>query len=179
MNGPDDARADAERIGAGAIGALPSPGPLAGADRNAISTSMTLSDPPGGANAAPSPSPADGPVVRLMQRRRSPVARMVRVCIGLLVLLVGIVTAPTPIPIGVILIAIGLYMLARESLTARAAIRWARRRLPSLDRGLCHVAPRLPRAIRVIIRRTAPVTSRRQIGPDESPARGPTPPDAA
>jgi len=71
-------------------------------------------------------------------------------------LVAGLITWPMPIPVGLILIALGLVLLAQESHAARSAIRWTRTRLPALDRAMQKAAPRLPSPLRAVIDQTTP-----------------------
>ncbi|WP_170294755.1 PGPGW domain-containing protein [Roseospira navarrensis] len=87
---------------------------------------------------------------------RHPVRRAINIAVGSVLLVVGIIIAPTPIPIGLFLIAIGLFILTRDSERAREAVRWVRRRVGALDRGLRKVEPRLPRGIARVIHVTDP-----------------------
>ncbi|MBB4286208.1 hypothetical protein [Roseospira goensis] len=88
--------------------------------------------------------------------------RLAGVGAGVVCLILGAITGPTPLPFGIVFLALGAFLLARESVVARRGIRWLRYRLPALDHGLGHIAQRLPRAVRVVIHRTAPIASRRR-----------------
>ena len=94
------------------------------------------------------------------RRRRHPIARLVSVSAGWVLLVVGVITTPTPVPIGLVLVAVALFLLARDSHIARRGIRALRRRYPAVDRSLTQVSPRLPRTMRTVLRRTAPLASR-------------------
>ncbi len=94
-------------------------------------------------------------------RRRRPIARLAGAIAGWVLLIVGIITTPTPIPIGLVLVAFGLFLLARDSRMARRGIRALRSRFATLDNSLSRLSSRLPRAVRTVIRRTAPLASRR------------------
>lgn len=107
-------------------------------------------DPPA-ADGADSPDSADGP-----PKRRHPLRRAAGIGGGLVLLVVGLITWPMPIPVGLILIAFGLVLLAQESQVARTAIRWTRTRLPALDRAMHRAAPRLPSPLRAVIHLTTP-----------------------
>jgi hypothetical protein len=85
---------------------------------------------------------------------------MVSVAAGWILLVVGIIITPTPVPIGLMLVAVAVFLLARDSHLARRGIRALRRRYPAIDRSLTQVAPRLPRTMRTVLRRTAPLASR-------------------
>lgn len=104
------------------------------------------------------------------RRRRHPVVRLVSVAAGWVLLVVGVITTPTPVPIGLVLVAIGIFLLARDSHMARKGIRSLRKRFPALDRGLCSISHRLPRTVRAVIRRTAPLATRRHMPREPRPA---------
>lgn len=77
--------------------------------------------------------------------------------VGSIMLLFGLVLFPLPIPVGLILIALGLAFLAPYIAPARAVIRTLRRRTPALDRVMRQHAHRCPPVIRTTIERTEPV----------------------
>lgn len=71
-------------------------------------------------------------------------------------MLAGLVSVPTPVPIGFVLFAMGLYFLARASRKARRHIKLLRRRAPGFSRGLNTVKHRLPGPLRLFIERSDP-----------------------
>ena len=80
---------------------------------------------------------------------------MIRVLIkiaGVILFLIGAVTAPMPLPIGVPLMAIGLSLLISTSKTAVRAVRAVRARFPWLDKRVVtlqgHVPGHLGRALK-------------------------------
>lgn len=75
---------------------------------------------------------------------------------GCTLMVAGIASVPTPIPIGFVLFAMGLYFLARASKTARRGIKWTRRQVPPLSRGLNIIKPRLPPPMKRFIERSDP-----------------------
>lgn len=66
---------------------------------------------------------------------------------GCALILAGLASLPTPLPIGFALIAVGLYFAARGSKTARRGIKLVRRRMPLVSRGLNGIKHRLPRPV--------------------------------
>lgn len=70
--------------------------------------------------------------------------------------LAGIVTVPTPVPIGFVLFCVGLYFLARGSGKARRSIKSLRRQAPFLSRQMNGMKHRLPLALRRFIERSDP-----------------------
>lgn len=94
-------------------------------------------------------SPGNGPSRRLL-------ARLGRLSAGWVLLVVGLITAPTPLPIGLPLIALALGLLARDSERVRRAVRWVRGRVGALDRGLRRIEPKLPRPVVWVLHATDP-----------------------
>lgn len=121
---------------------------------------------------SPHPSSQTTPGMGADPAPRHPVRRAINIAVGSVLLVLGIIIAPTPIPIGVFLIAIGLFILTRDSERAREAVRWTRRRIGALDRGLRKVEPRLPRAVARVIHVTDP-------NPPTAPALRPKPAPAS
>ncbi|WP_160166763.1 PGPGW domain-containing protein [Caenispirillum salinarum] len=88
---------------------------------------------------------------------RTPLGRLVRLGLGWILVVVGAVTAPTPVPVGLPMVAVGLYLLARESKTVRRVIRERRRALPGFSRRLNGLKHRMPRGVRRMIEATDPL----------------------
>lgn len=86
----------------------------------------------------------------------SPLWRIARLAAGWVLIAVGAVTLPTPLPFGLPLLAIGLYLLARDSRAVRRIIRRQRRALPGLSRGLNGIKTRVPGGVRRMIEATDP-----------------------
>jgi hypothetical protein len=63
---------------------------------------------------------------------------------GVSMMVLGIVTVPTPVPIGFVFFAVGLYLVARGSKRARRSVKYLRRHVPPLSRGLNRIKSRLP-----------------------------------
>lgn len=91
-------------------------------------------------------------------RRRSGLAmrRAAFLGTGCTLMVAGIASVPTPVPIGLVLFAMGLYFLARGSKTAGRGVKWARGRMPRLSRGLNVIKPRMPASMRRFIERSDP-----------------------
>lgn len=87
---------------------------------------------------------------------RRPLIRVINGVAGSVILVAGIIIAPTPIPIGVVLIAIGLFMLSVESRRVRRLVRWLRGRAGAVDRALRRAEPRLPRSLAHMLHLTDP-----------------------
>lgn len=93
---------------------------------------------------------------RLRRRTALTLRRAGFVGMGTAFMVAGIASVPTPIPIGLVLFAMGLYFTARGSKLARRGVKAARRRLPLLSRGLNNLKPRLPGAMRRFIEKSDP-----------------------
>ncbi|WP_092785655.1 PGPGW domain-containing protein [Rhodospira trueperi] len=100
-------------------------------------------------------------------RPRHPILRLVSITAGVVLVIVGLITWPMPIPVGFILTALGVFLLARDSVIARNAIRRSRERWPALDRTICRVAAHLPHSARGVIRSTAPEETLRRLEADQ------------
>lgn len=93
---------------------------------------------------------------RLRRRTTVTLQRTAYVGMGCTCMIAGIASVPSPIPIGFVLFAMGLYFTARGSRLARRGVTWARRRIPPMSRGLNSLKPRLPRAMRRFIETSDP-----------------------
>lgn len=85
-------------------------------------------------------------------------------------LIVGVVLLPTPAPVGLALILLGLLLLARGSARTCRLIRHLRERFPRFDRFLAR--PRtwaLPRGARYLLLRTRPPRRRAAKSPVSAP----------
>lgn len=80
---------------------------------------------------------------------------LVHKAVGSFMLLFGIVLFPLPIPVGLIMIAIGLTFLAPYFAPARLAVMALRRRVPPLDAVMAHHAHRCPGVVRATIEATS------------------------
>lgn len=75
---------------------------------------------------------------------------------ALLLILAGLITFPLPIPIGAILISIGLALLITSSRALTLWIRVRRGQQPQLNEKLQWMETRLPRFLARAIRKTSP-----------------------
>ena len=75
---------------------------------------------------------------------------------GSLLVLFGIVVLPMPIPLGLIMIALGLAMLAPYFKPIQKLVRHIRRKSPVVDRNMVRFKHKCPRVIRVTIEKTNP-----------------------
>lgn len=71
-------------------------------------------------------------------------------------LIAGLLTVWTPLPTGVPLIALGLFLLLTVSPRAKRVLRRIRARHPRVDRGLEWIEARAHRSMAVTLRRTRP-----------------------
>ncbi|HVI53352.1 MAG TPA: hypothetical protein VM661_19240 [Candidatus Sulfotelmatobacter sp.] len=91
-----------------------------------------------------------------MRQRKVILRRVSLVGSGASLILLGIVSVPSPVPIGFVLFAMGLFMMAKGSRTARRSIKHLRRRVPLFSRGLNHAKHRLPSQMRDFIEKSDP-----------------------
>lgn len=79
-------------------------------------------------------------------------------CLGICVLLVGLVLFPLPIPFGFMLIVIGVALLIYASDAVADTLRGYRSRHPRLNQRILHLGQRMPASIRRLFERTEPVS---------------------
>ncbi|MDG1708566.1 MAG: PGPGW domain-containing protein [Emcibacteraceae bacterium] len=84
------------------------------------------------------------------------IKRPLKLIIGWLMLIVGIITAPIPIPIGQVIALIGLSILVSESHWVKTKMQKLRRRLPLIGRQLKRMHPYMPRFLKKVIDDTDP-----------------------
>jgi len=77
---------------------------------------------------------------------------------GILAVIVGAITMPTPLPFGAPLIALGLAILVSTSSTVRGWMRTVRRRSERFDALVRRMEPHLGRRLGVMMRRTRPIS---------------------
>ncbi len=75
---------------------------------------------------------------------------------GWMLIAVGLVVLPLPIPLGAIMIVIGIAMVSPSSPMMRDVLRNVRVRFPSFSATLDGWAPRMPALIRILIEDTRP-----------------------
>lgn len=75
---------------------------------------------------------------------------------GTMLVLFGVVLFPMPIPLGLILIALGLALLAPYFPPIQALVRSIRRKSPKVDEWMIRFKERCPRVIQITIEKTNP-----------------------
>ncbi len=75
---------------------------------------------------------------------------------GSLLILVGLVVLPLPLPFGLIMITLGVALLAPYVPAFQRLVRAMRRKWPKIDRSLLRYRHRLPEVIRKTIDKTHP-----------------------
>ncbi|NRA29339.1 MAG: hypothetical protein HRU11_03680 [Parvularculaceae bacterium] len=75
---------------------------------------------------------------------------------GSVLVLFGLVLFPMPIPVGLVMIAVGLLLLAPYFKPVQIVVRSLRRRSDKVDSALLKIKPKCPRVIRKAIEKTAP-----------------------
>jgi hypothetical protein len=93
---------------------------------------------------------------RLRRRTMLTAKRTALVGVGVTCMAAGVASVPSPLPIGFVLFAMGLYFAARGSKLARRGVKWMRRTLPPFSRGLNGIKHRMPAAMRKFIERSDP-----------------------
>ena len=84
--------------------------------------------------------------------------RILTMIAGLIVLIIGAILLPTPVPLGIILIPIGFVMMMSASPQLQGVMRRARIRWPKFDNWLKRSGKYLPNYFRKQIELTEPVT---------------------
>ncbi|MBT5186852.1 MAG: hypothetical protein HOH19_10070 [Kordiimonadaceae bacterium] len=84
------------------------------------------------------------------------IKKPLKLTIGTIMLVVGIITAPVPVPIGQIVALIGLSILISESHWVKTKAQKFRRKLPILGRQLQRMHPYMPRFLKKVIDDTDP-----------------------
>ncbi len=82
--------------------------------------------------------------------------RVAMICCGCVLMALGIVLVPSPLPVGFVLFAVGLFLAARASRWVRRLVRRGRRMLPVFSRGLNRLKHRLPGPMRTFIEQSDP-----------------------
>lgn len=83
-------------------------------------------------------------------------ARILTTLTGVLLVLYGVIAAISPLPLGVPLIVVGLFMIAGANPAFRPVIRRARRRWAWFDRVVRWAAPKATASVRTVIEETDP-----------------------
>ena len=90
------------------------------------------------------------------RQRKVLVRRVSLVGSGASLMVLGVISVPSPIPIGFVLFVMGLFMMAKGSRTARRTVKHLRRRVPLFSRGLNRAKHRLPPHMRAFIEKSDP-----------------------
>ena len=88
--------------------------------------------------------------------------------IGWVLIALGIVLFPLPIPLGIILLVPGFALVVAESRFLQRLVRVWRRRYPGLDARIHGIRPRMPAFVRKIIDVTDPRRRSRKTPPPET-----------
>ncbi|HPF45886.1 MAG: hypothetical protein KDF58_02680 [Alphaproteobacteria bacterium] len=83
--------------------------------------------------------------------------RPLKLFIGWMMFIVGIITAPIPLPIGQIVALIGLSILVSESHWVKIKVQKLRRRMPIIGRHLQLIHPHMPNFLKKVIEDTDPI----------------------
>ncbi|WP_168190417.1 PGPGW domain-containing protein [Luteithermobacter gelatinilyticus] len=85
------------------------------------------------------------------------IKKPLKLLIGWILFIIGLIIAPLPMPIGQIIALVGLSVLVSESETVRIGVQKLRRKLPGLCRQLKRVRPHMPRFLKNLIDTTDPL----------------------
>jgi hypothetical protein len=94
--------------------------------------------------------------LRRRRRRRILTKKVSLIGSGGSLMVLGVLSAPLPVPIGFVFFTAGLYLVARGSKRVRHSVKHVRRLIPPLSRGLNGVKHRLPRRLRTFIEHSDP-----------------------
>ena len=75
---------------------------------------------------------------------------------GSMLFIIGVITAPAPLPIGQFFALVGLSLLISESSWVKVRIQKLRRRVPFIGHQLQRVRPHLPKFLKKVIDDTDP-----------------------
>lgn len=82
--------------------------------------------------------------------------RPIKLAVGWLLVLIGLITAPLPLPLGQLVTLVGLSLLISESYAIRMFTRKLRRNYPILNRLMDRVKPYMPAFLKSTIDETDP-----------------------
>lgn len=82
--------------------------------------------------------------------------RPIKLAVGWLFVLIGILSAPLPLPLGQFLVLIGLSLLVAESYAIRMFARKLRRNFPFVSRMMDRIKPYVPTFMKTTIDETDP-----------------------
>ena len=82
--------------------------------------------------------------------------RLLALAVGWLLLLAGILITPLPLPIGLVMLVLGLAVLVRRSRFVRRRIRNLRSRYPAFSERLRRLEPKVNATIARTLRQTDP-----------------------
>ena len=92
------------------------------------------------------------------------IARIATTFVGAVLIIYGVIAAISPLPLGVVLVALGLVMIAGANPAARPLIRRMRARWRWFDRLVRAAAHRSPERFKGVIKETDPDHGRAQRG---------------
>ena len=82
--------------------------------------------------------------------------RVLGLTLGIFLFTGGVVTLPTPVPFGAVLLSLGATLILANSRRAARLLRAARLRYPRLDARLIDLSARLPRRFSAALNRSDP-----------------------
>ena len=84
------------------------------------------------------------------------IKKPVKLVLGWIMFIGGVITAPLPLPIGQFVALVGLSLLISESQWVKTKMQKLRKRLPYLGRQLQRMHPYLPRFLKKVVDDTDP-----------------------
>lgn len=84
------------------------------------------------------------------------IKRPVKLVLGWIMFIGGIITAPFPLPIGQFIALVGLSLLISESHWVKTKMQKARRKMPVIGRQLTRMHPYLPKFLKKVVDDTDP-----------------------
>lgn len=82
--------------------------------------------------------------------------KIITILAAVCLIIVGLVVFPMPIPLGALMIVVGIVLLLSASVTAVNVVRRFRRRHPKADRVMREAEDRLPKSWKRILKRSDP-----------------------
>ena len=84
------------------------------------------------------------------------IRRSVTLVGGVLLIVAGLLVLPLPVPVGLLMIILGVSLLVPAIPALARYLKRIRRRYPITSQRLNHISPRLPRFVRRVIEETDP-----------------------
>lgn len=83
-------------------------------------------------------------------------SRPIKLAVGALLFLIGLILSPLPLPLGQLIALVGLCLLISESAMVRRQARKLRRNIPAVNRMAARITPYLPAFLKEALTATDP-----------------------